>query len=396
MIQLKDGVYYVGVQDPTLRVFDIICETEFGTTYNAYLVKGDKVALIEGVHDTFTSKYIKNVSEIIAPEKVDYIICNHTEPDHTGCIERILEENPEVTVVGTLAALRNLKEITNRTFNELPAKAGGKLDLGQGMELEFIVAPNLHWPDTMMTWLASRKVLFSCDVLGAHYCEMGVTDEELVHYDYYERAMKVYYDKIVKPFGPFVQAGLEKIAGLDIEMVCNSHGPVLVDHIAEGVKKYAEWSAPVKNEKFTAAVFYSSAYGYTKALAEAMKTGVEEAGGVCELFDAAENDMEEMAEKFTAADAVFVGSPTLNRNAVKPVWEFLAHVDAVENNKKPVAVFGSYGWSGEACEQLSSYMKLMKMAVYEKAYKCVFKPSAEQLEGAKQYAAEFVKSVMGE
>lgn len=395
MTELKKGIYYVGVQDPTLRIFDIVCDTEFGTTYNAYLVKGEKSALIESVHDKFADRYIKNIQEIMRIEDIDYIICNHTEPDHSGCVEKVLDINPDVTVVGTAAALRNLKEITNRTFNEMAAKNGERLDLGKGKELEFVIAPNLHWPDTMMTWLGEQNVLFSCDVLGAHYCEMGVTDENLIHYDYYERALKVYYDKIVAPFGPFVQAGLAKLADLDIKMVCNSHGPVLVKHITEGIAKYSEWSKAHRNEKFTVTIFYVSAYGYTKMLAEAMKESLEGNGVKVEAFDIIEHDINVLADKFHNADAVMFGSPTLNRSAVKPLWDVISHIDAIADNKKPVAVFGSYGWSGEACEQLMSHLNLLKMSVYDKPFKCIFKPSKEQLEAAGKYALDFMNSVLG-
>ena len=159
--------------------------------------------------------------------EIDYLICNHTEPDHSGSVKKILELNPDIEVVGSIAAIRNLKEITNMTFKEHIAKDGAELDLGDGKVLKFCIVPNLHWPDTMVTYLESEKTLFSCDVFGAHYCEDAVVDEDIIYYDKYEKAMKVYYDCIVSPFNAFVVKALEKLSALDIEMVCNSHGPVL-------------------------------------------------------------------------------------------------------------------------------------------------------------------------
>ena len=175
MLELKNNIFYVGVKDPTLRTFDIFMKTEYGTTYNAYLVKGEKTALIETAHEKLLDSYISNIEEIMPVSEIDYLICNH------------------------IAAIRNLKEITNMTFKEHIAKDGAELDLGDGKVLKFCIVPNLHWPDTMVTYLESEKTLFSCDVFGAHYCEDAVVDEDIIYYDKYEKAMKVYYDCIVSP-----------------------------------------------------------------------------------------------------------------------------------------------------------------------------------------------------
>ena len=174
MLELKNNIFYVGVKDPTLRTFDIFMETEYGTTYNAYLVKGEKTALIETAHEKLLDSYISNIEEIMPVSEIDYLICNHTEPDHSGSVRKILELNPDIEVVGSIAAIRNLKEITNMTFKEHIAKDGAELDLGDGKVLKFCIVPNLHWPDTMVTYLESEKTLFSCDVFGAHYCEDAV------------------------------------------------------------------------------------------------------------------------------------------------------------------------------------------------------------------------------
>ena len=152
MNKITENIYYVGVKDPDLKTFDIIMDTEFGSTYNSYIVKGEKVALIETAHDKFQDEYIKNIEEVVDIKDIDYVILNHTEPDHSGSLAKILEINPDITVIGTIAALKNLKEITNMTFKEHLAKDGEELNLGD-FSLKFIIAPNLHWPDTMMTYM---------------------------------------------------------------------------------------------------------------------------------------------------------------------------------------------------------------------------------------------------
>ncbi len=390
-MKLTDHVYYVGVKDPGLKVFDIIMDTEFGTTYNAYLVKGEKTALIETAHDKLSENYIKNVEEIQDISKIDYVILNHTEPDHSGSLIKILEKNPDIQVVGTIAALKNLKAITNRTFREVLAKDGESLDLGNGIVLQFIIAPNLHWPDTMMTYLAAEKILFSCDVLGSHYCFDGLTDEEVTNKADYERAFKVYYDCIVSPFKPFVLKGLEKIGGLDIQMVCTSHGPVLKKFIAENVQKYQEWSTPHPNTQKIAAIYYVSAYGYTKKIADAMAVGLKKCGIDVRSYDIIQCGWEEMQETLHHADGILFGSPTINRNALKPVWDVISCIDVITMKDIPIGIFGSYGWSGEACGLLEQHLKALRLNVFETPQKVLFNPSEEDLENAKQYAKRFAE-----
>ena len=219
MFKLTDNVFYAGIADTTLRKFDISIETEYGTTYNAYIVKGEKTALIDCVHEKFADDFIEKISENIAINEIDYLICNHTEPDHSGSVKKLLEINPDITVIGTVAALRNLKEITNIEFNESVAKDGGEIDLGDNVKLQFIITPNLHWPDTMMTYMPSDKILFSCDVFSAHYCEDCVYDSDVIHSDKYEKAFDYYYDSIMSPFDGFVKAGMDKIK-LPVDMIC--------------------------------------------------------------------------------------------------------------------------------------------------------------------------------
>lgn len=165
-MKIADNVYYVGVSNPTLRVFDIIMCTEYGTTYNSYLVKGaDKTALIDGAHKGFEANFQENVEAITDFANIDYMVVNHTEPDHSGAIRLVIEKNPDIVVYGTAACLKNLDNIVRLPFNRVAVKDGDTLELG-GKTLTFCVSPNIHWPDTMMTYLAEDKILFSCDFLA--------------------------------------------------------------------------------------------------------------------------------------------------------------------------------------------------------------------------------------
>lgn len=393
MIELKNNIYYVGVKDPTLRTFDIFMQTEYGTTYNAYLVKGEKTALIETAHEKLLDAYIENIEEIMPVSEIDYLVCNHTEPDHSGSVKKILELNPDIEVVGSIAAIRNLKEITNMTFKEHIAKEGGEIELGDGKVLKFSIVPNLHWPDTMVTYLESEKTLFSCDVFGAHYCEDAVIDEDILCYEKYEQALKHYYDCIVSPFNPFVQKALDKLAPLDIEMVCNSHGPVLKKYITQAVEKYQEWSMPVNADKKQVAVFYASAYGYTKKMADVIEKVLLSFDFDVKTFDVSQQNTEEQIKALNSADALVFGTPTINRNAVKPVWDVISSLDLVNMKNTPCFVFGSYGWGGEGIQLVHNHLELLKLKMYEKPFGTIFNPSDEKIAELEEYTKGFAEFI---
>lgn len=392
MKQLKENIYYVGALNPNLRIFDIIMKTEYGTTYNAYVVKGEKTALIETVHDKFSDSFLESVEEISSLDKIDYIILNHTEPDHSGSVAKLISINPEITIVGTTAALKNVANITNMDFKKLAVKTGDKLDLGNGLEFEFIVAPNLHWPDSMFSYLPARKVIFTCDFLGAHYCEPLLTDDLITYPEAYESAFKNYYDAIFSPFKKFVLDGLDKMKGLDFDMVCNSHGPILKERIKKNMELYREWSAPENVEK-NVAIFYVSAYGYTRSMAEAFAARLSENGIKTKAYDIICHPAHELKEALEKASGVMFGSPTINRDALKPVWDLISSVDAISNKGKPCMVFGSYGWSGEACPMLEERLKSLGLKIAGESFRVLMKPDGKDFEKIKELADNFAKAV---
>lgn len=396
-VKVTDSIYSVGILNPNMRVFDIVMSTDYGTTYNSYVLKGEKNVLIEACHRTYFEQYLANIREVIDPKDIDYIVLNHNEPDHSGALAQLLDYATNATVVVSKAGSIYLKNITNRTDLKVQvAMDGDVIDIG-GKTLRFINAPFLHWPDSMFTWVEEEKTLFSCDFLGAHYCEPYTFDYNMAYPTKYEIAFKGYYDAIFGPFKPYVLAGLEKIKSLPIERVCNSHGPVItkgcrLDYVLE---KYAEWSQPQKNTRLTVPVFYTSAYGNTRKIAAAIRDGILAARPEAdvETFDIIDYDMGEMAVRLNSSDAFALGSPTINGEAVPPAWMLLSHVDAINNKKKPVLVFGSYGWSGEAVPNLQARLTGLKMKVFGDGLKVCFVPSAADLEKAKALGTEFGASL---
>jgi len=388
-MKIAENVVYVGMQNPGMRNFDIIMTTGFGTTYNSYLIMGDKNVLIETVHNTYTKEYIEKIEEYIQISDIDYVILNHTEPDHSGSLSELLNINPEIIVIGTAAAIKNLKNITNQTFKSQLVKQGDSLDIGNGQVFDFIIAPNLHWPDSMFTYYKKEKILFSCDVFGSHYCEQFLYDDQLKKPIEYKIERKNYYDCIFAPFKKFVLSGIAKIEDLEIELICCSHGPILRQGIKETIELYKTWSTPEEKPVY-AAIFYVSAYCYTRQMAYVMKDCISESGIKVEIFDLLGLQLEEIAGVMNDANAVLFGSPTINGDALEPVWNLIDKSVMPLVKGKPALVFGSYGWSGEACQLLSERLKGLKYNVFPTNLKVQFKPSEEDFQNIKDTMKEFI------
>lgn len=392
-MQIAENVYSVGVLNPTMRIFDIIMRTKFGTSYNAYLVKGtEKTALIEGAHKGFFETFAKNITEVTDFANIDYLIVNHTEPDHSGAIRFLLEQNPDLLVYGTTACLKNLDNICRIPFNRVTVKDGDTLDLG-GKTFTFCVSPNIHWPDTMMTYLNEDKILFSCDFLGAHIAEPTMFLHSAYRKDYYETEFENYYYAIMHPFAKFVLRALDRIKDLDIKMVCPSHGPILVDdEITAAKEKYRTWATPQAREKKAVTIYYVSAYGYTRELCNYLSDKLAAKNIDVKAFDVIHTDAETIAENLEA-DCLVFGSPTINRAALKPVLDVISSIDAVTAAGKPYATLGCFGWSGEACGQLNDRLNGIKMKQVGESIRSQFAPTDEvfaQLDALAEQIAETI------
>lgn len=395
--KITEGIYSVGVINPNLRVFDIVMRTEFGTTYNSYLVQGsEKTALVETCHKTYFPYYLENIKSICDPEKIDYIILNHNEPDHSGSLAKLLEFIPNATVVVSQAGSIYIKQITNLPDLKIQVvKDGDTLDLG-GRNIRFINAPFLHWPDSMFSWVEDAKTLFSCDFLGAHYCEPHLFDYNIAYPQSYESAFKNYYNAIFGPFKPYVMKGLEKIKDLDIDFLCPSHGPVITKkcRLYYVKKMYEDWSRPQEKEQLSIPIFYTTAYGNTGLVAHAIMEGIHEVlpDARVTLYDIIDHNMAQLAQELNDSDAFAIGSPTINKDAVPPTWELLARVDAINNQKKPCLVFGSFGWSGEAVPAMAARLQSLRLKVFGDGFKVTFVPSEADLAEAKKLGSEFARS----
>ena len=387
VLNICEGLHWIGALDPELRVFDIIMHTEKGTTYNSYLIQAEKTAVVDAVKERFAEEYLENIRSLTDPKDIDYIVVNHTEPDHSGAIVHLLEEAPNAVVICSQAGYNFLRQLINKDFDYEIVKEGDTLDLG-GKTLKFLSVPLLHWPDTIFTYLAEDKVLLSCDGFGAHYCHEKMFND-LVG-DFSEQ-FKYYFEMIMGPFMPMVLDAVKKAHGLEIEIICPSHGPIHRDNPMQYVDLYEKWSTPApKGDEKKLLIAYVSAHGLTEKIAKAVSEGAAEVPKVdVDLVEISGADRGELADKVNKADGLLIGSPTIVSNIVAPVMELLNGINPVVHRGKKAGAFGSYGWSGEAVPMIIERLKSLRLSVVEPGMRVNFAPSSEDLEEAREFGRSF-------
>jgi flavorubredoxin len=390
VIEINPDIFWVGVKDPELRVFDDLFPTRFGTTYNSYLIKGkDKIAIIDTVKVKRSAEYLAKIGQLVDPKDVDYYIVNHTEPDHSGSLEMMLKESPKAVVFSTQAARTFLGNQIHTPFESHVVKDGETLDLG-GKKLRFIIAPFLHWPDTMFTLLEEDGVLFTCDAFGAHYCGSSIFADEVC--DFTEE-MRFYFDCLVRPFKDKALSAIDKVSGERIEMICPSHGPIRRKDLQEVIGNYVKWSAPASPEK-KAAIFYLSPHGNTEKMAKAVAKGASLQGVATEICHITRHTADEIRDLMECADAMVFGSPTINRDVPKPMWDVLSYLSTVKLRTSICGVFGSYGWSGEACKIIEERLKGLNLKMPASPLRFPFTPRPEALEECEAMGRTIAEEVL--
>ena len=375
IIEIKPGVHWIGVNDPELRTFDDLFPTEHGTTYNSYLIKGkDKVAIIDTVKGERAEEYLAKIRQLVDPAEIDYFVINHTEPDHSGSLAFMLQHCPKATVVSTQAAHTFLGNLIHSQFPAHIVKDGEVLDLG-GKHLRFIIAPFLHWPDTMFALLEEDGAIFTCDAFGSHYCGDSIFNDELPDFS---ADMEFYFDCIMRPFKDRALAAISKIRSERIEVVCPSHGPVLRSEPWKTIDLYEKWCQP-KGGGRKIVIFYLSPHGNTELMAAAVARGAALPG--LEVVSRHINHLsaDEMRDLMEEADGLIFGTPTINRDIPKPMWDVLAYLSTVKLKTNIAGVFGSYGWSGEASRMAEERLKGLNFKLPAPFVRAPFTPRAEAL-----------------
>ncbi|GAB4242005.1 MAG: diflavin flavoprotein [Stanieria sp.] len=330
--------------------FDIEFGLQNGTTYNSYLIRGDKIALVDTSHEKFRQLYLDTLTGLIDPSTIDYLIISHTEPDHSGLVKDFLQLAPQAIVVGAKVAINFLEDLVHQPFQKQLVKSGDTLDLGKGHVIEFVNAPNLHWPDTIFSYDRGTGVLFTCDAFGMHYCSDATFDEDLaaIEPDY-----RFYYECLMAPNARSVLSAMKRMDKLgEINLVANGHGPLLKHNLIELLKRYRDWSqAQAKAEK-NVAVFYVSDYGYSDRLSQAIARGITKTGVAVEMVDLRSAENTEVQEIINRTSAIVLGMPPLSGNNLKEITANIGTILAAANEKQLVGMYESYGGDDEPIDPI--------------------------------------------
>ena len=374
-MKIAEGVYWVGAIDWNLRNFHGY-ETEKGSTYNAYLILDEKITLIDAVKGGFEAEMLARISSVIDPAKIDVIISNHAEPDHSGGIPAVLERAKNAKVY--CAAGAGVKDLTAYygDLGYIGVKAGETLSLGK-RTLTFVPTPMVHWPDNMVSFMTPGNILFSNDALGQHYASDERLDTECDLPEAYIQARK-YYANIVQPYGMQTGKALAALQGLQIDTICPSHGIIWTEHIPEILSLYQSWVSGEYDD--TAVIVYDTMWHSTEAMAHAIENAFLAKGLKPRLYNLHYSHNSDIIADAMTAKYIAVGSPTLNNNMMPSVASFLTYFKGLNGNKKKYIAFGSYGWGGQSPDQVFEALKSPKCEALLPAVKQAYKPSREELD----------------
>ncbi len=392
VIDVTNDVKWIGIMDYDLITFDVVMTTEYGSTYNSYFIDADKKTIIDTSKEKFWDIYESKVRAVVNPEEIEYIVLNHTEPDHSGNLMNLLKIAPNATVVGTGNAIRYLKDMFHEDFKHIIVKDGNTLDLGN-KTLKFISAPNLHWPDTMYTYLEDEQLLFTCDSFGCHFADDRMFDDEV---DDFNPAFRYYFDVIIKPFSKFMLKAIDKIEPLDIKMILPGHGPMLRKDWKRFVDMTKMWSEKFIQQPHKDRVFipYVSAYHKTGVIADYIAEGLRQAGDFdIEILDIEMVPLGVLDMKLTQANAIIVGSPVINQNILLPIYKLFSLINPYRDKGKLAGGFGSFGWSGENKSMIKNNLSALKLKFFGEGVFLKFSPSDDQKEEAIAYGKAFGKEL---
>jgi flavorubredoxin len=392
--KIKDNILWVGKVDWELRSFHgEEYSTHRGSSYNSYLVRDQKTALIDTVWGKFSGSFVANLQKEIPLEKIDFIIANHAETDHSGALPELMRHIPETPIYCTSNGVNSLKGHYHQDWNFKVVKMGDKLRIGS-KELVFVEAPMLHWPDSMMCYLTQDGILFSNDAFGQHIASERMYNDRVDQAELFQEAIK-YYANILTPFSALVERKIKEVIALNLplEMICPSHGVIWRKDPLQIAGKYLEWSNAYAENQVTIA--YDTMWDGTRQMAEAIARGISEEDQTVavKLFNIARSDKNDLITEIFKSKALLIGSPTVNRGMLSAVAALLEEIRGLRFQNKKAAAFGCYGWSGEAVKMISERLKEGGFELLDDGIREKWNPNMEAVENCFRFGKAFAQKL---
>ena len=389
-IEICDGLFWVGGVDWNIRDFHGY-STKQGTTYNAYLIMDEKITLVDTVKKEFADEFIRSISDIVDPNKIDYVISNHTEMDHSGGLARVMHKvGEDKPLFCSKVGHKNLSLHFAQKWNYQPVENGGELSLGK-RTLTFLETRMLHWPDSMFTYLKEDKILLSSDAFGQHYASLERFDDEIG--DAIMPHARKYFANILLPYAPLILKLVDQVTemGLEMDMICPDHGIIWREDPMKIIHAYVEWSHQKPKRK--ALVVYDTMWHSTEAMANAIAEGLHEKGVKAAPMHLRSCHRSDVLTEVLDAGAIIIGSPTLNNGIFPTVSDFLTYMKGLKPKDKVGAAFGSYGWSGESTKLISKELEAMKFKVIDPEIKIQYVPDSAGLEACKEFGRKIAQDL---
>jgi anaerobic nitric oxide reductase flavorubredoxin len=389
--QVKNNVYWVGKVDWELRKFHgDEYSTHKGSTYNSYLIQEEKTVLIDTVWAPFAEEFVDNLAEEIDLNKIDFIIANHGEVDHSGALPVLMKHIPDKPIYCTANAVKSLKGQYHQDWNFQVVKTGDKIDIGNGKELIFVEMAMLHWPDSMATYMTQDNILFSNDAFGQHLATEKLFNDQVDQCDLFNESIK-YFANILAPFSPMLRKKLGEITELNlpIEVIATSHGVIWRDNPMQIIEKYAQWANDYQENQIT--IIYDTMWNGTKLLAEKIAEGIRQADQDVnvKVYNIAKSDENDLVTEVFKSKTVVIGSPTITNSILHSVAGFIHLIKGLRFKGKKAAAFGCYGWSGESVKMINELMTNAGFEVVPEGYRNQWNPDAD----AQKKAVDFGKVI---
>jgi len=390
--ELTKGVYWVGIADWGLRKFHgHELSTHRGSTYNSYLILDEKVVLVDTAWKPFQDEFLQNIRGIIDPAKIDIVVANHSEPDHSSSLPAVMRHCPKAMVVVSTRGEESVEGHYHQPWNFKKVKTGDKINIGKN-DLIFVEATMLHWPDSMFTYLTGKNILMPNDAFGQHYATEFRFNDQVNQEELFEEAIK-YYANILTPYSNLVLKKIDEVLALNlpVEIIAPSHGVIWRKAPLQLVKKYQEWESQ-KPEK-TAVVLYDTMWEGTRRMAESVGEGLAAEGVAHKLFHMAVSDRNDVITEIFKTKAVVVGSPTVNQGILPTISPILEDLRGLKFQNKIGAAFGTYGWSGESIKVIEEHLNRCKIPVVAPGVRAKWQPREADLENCRKLGRAVAQEV---